>query len=135
MCPTTQTCPKNFYAIQPIKKCCKRECTSTYIRKEKIQANSIILMADSRKSISFSSSPQSNSILNSRENSNKNHKVQNPLSALGSQSNTEILKLKKRKRKKEINNIELQQSHNIDEKRRSLQAKRELRTCSLQKCE
>lgn len=58
-------------------------------------------MADSRKSISFSSSPQSNSILNSRENSNKNHRVQNPLSALGSQSNTEILKLKKKKKKKE----------------------------------
>lgn len=66
---------------------------------EKIQTNSIILMADSRKSISFSSSPQSNSILNSRENSNKNHRVQNPLSALGSQSNTEILKLKKKKKK------------------------------------
>ena len=56
-------------------------------------------MADSRKSISFSSSPQSNSILNSRENSNKNHRVQNPLSALGSQSNTEILKLKKKKKR------------------------------------
>ena len=52
-------------------------------------------MADSRKSISFSSSPQSNSILNS----NKNHRVQNPLSALGSQSNTEILKLKKKKKR------------------------------------
>ena len=56
-------------------------------------------MADSRKSISFSSSPQSNSILNSKENSNKNHRVQNPLSALGSQSNTEILKLKKKKKR------------------------------------
>ena len=66
---------------------------------EKIQTNSIILIADSRKSISFSSSPQSNSILNSKENSNKNHRVQNPLSALGSQSNTEILKLKKKKKK------------------------------------
>ena len=91
-------------------------------------------MADSRKSISFSSSPQSNSILNSRENSNKNHRVQNPLECFRFSIKYRDSKIEKEK-KKGINNIELQQSHNIDEKRRSLQAKRELRTCSLQKCE